>query len=42
MAKQDMSELGFRNLDEVDTAPYKKGKLETLPNEAKEKKKIAA
>ncbi|KAG2625836.1 cytochrome c oxidase assembly protein COX19-like [Panicum virgatum] len=39
MAKQDMSELGFRNLDEVDTAPYKKGKLETLPNEAKEKKK---
>jgi len=34
-----MSELGFRNLDEVDTVPYKKGKLETLPNEAKEKKK---
>ncbi|PAN18190.1 hypothetical protein PAHAL_3G184800 [Panicum hallii] len=38
MAKQDMSELGFRNLDEVDTAPDKNGKLETLPNEADEKK----
>jgi hypothetical protein len=28
MAKQDMSELGFRNVDEVGTLPDKKGKLE--------------
>jgi len=38
MAKQDMVELGFRNLDEVDTAPEKNGKLETIPNDADEKK----
>ncbi|CAL4894810.1 unnamed protein product [Urochloa decumbens] len=38
MAKQDMSELGFRNLDEMDTAPDENGKLESPPNEPKEKK----
>ncbi|KAJ1264283.1 hypothetical protein BS78_09G251400 [Paspalum vaginatum] len=38
MAKQDMSELGFRNVDEVDTAPDKNRKLESRPSEQKEKK----
>ena len=38
MAKQDMSELGFRNVDEVDTDPDKNRKLESPPNEQKEKK----
>ncbi|KAF8721290.1 hypothetical protein HU200_023219 [Digitaria exilis] len=38
MAKQDMSELGFRNMDEVDTAPDKNCKLESPPNEPKENK----
>ncbi|CAN6354405.1 unnamed protein product [Urochloa humidicola] len=38
MAKQDMSELGFRNLDGVDTAPDENGKLESRPSEPKEKK----
>jgi cytochrome c oxidase assembly protein subunit 19 len=38
MAKQDMSELGFRNVDEVDTTPDKKDKLESPPNVPKEKK----
>ncbi|TKV98197.1 hypothetical protein SEVIR_9G544000v4 [Setaria viridis] len=38
MAKQDMSELGFRNVYEVDTAPDKNDKLESPPNEPKEKK----
>ncbi|KAF8720359.1 hypothetical protein HU200_023858 [Digitaria exilis] len=38
MAKQDMSELGFRNMDEVDTAPDKNSKLESPPNEPKENK----
>jgi hypothetical protein len=28
MAKQDMSELGFRNVDEVGTLANKKSKLE--------------
>ncbi|TKW25932.1 hypothetical protein SEVIR_3G152700v4 [Setaria viridis] len=38
MAKQDMSELGFRNLVEVDTAPDDSGKLESSPpNEFKKK-----
>jgi cytochrome c oxidase assembly protein subunit 19 len=32
MAKQDMSELGFRNLDEVDTASDGSGKLDNPPN----------
>jgi len=38
MAKQDMSELGFRNLDEVETAPDKISRLESSPDEPKEKK----
>ncbi|WVZ99745.1 hypothetical protein U9M48_045002 [Paspalum notatum var. saurae] len=38
MAKQDMSELGFRNVDEVDTNPDKNRKLESPPDEQKEKK----
>ncbi|XP_039831725.1 cytochrome c oxidase assembly protein COX19-like [Panicum virgatum] len=38
MAKQDMSELGFRNLDEVETAPDKISRLESSTNEPKEKK----
>jgi len=32
MAKQDMSELGFRTVDEVDTSPDKNSKLESPPN----------
>ncbi|CAL4929067.1 unnamed protein product [Urochloa decumbens] len=38
MAKQDISELGFRNVEELDTAPDKNGKLESPPDEPKEKK----
>jgi hypothetical protein len=29
MTKQDMSELGFRSVDELDTPPEKNGKLES-------------
>ncbi|KAL6847619.1 hypothetical protein ACP4OV_022645 [Aristida adscensionis] len=36
MAKQDMSELGFRNLEEVYT-PDKNSKLEGSPSEPKKK-----
>ncbi|XP_066361890.1 uncharacterized protein [Miscanthus floridulus] len=32
MVKQDMSELGFRTVDEVDTSPDKNSKLESPPN----------
>ncbi|XP_062181469.1 uncharacterized protein LOC133885742 isoform X2 [Phragmites australis] len=39
MAKQDTSELGFRNVDEVD-APDQNGKLESPPSEPKENKII--
>ncbi|KAK3134864.1 hypothetical protein QOZ80_5BG0411750 [Eleusine coracana subsp. coracana] len=35
MAKQDMSELGFRNVEDVDMPPEKNGKLESA--EPKEK-----
>ncbi|CAN6285667.1 unnamed protein product [Urochloa humidicola] len=38
MAKQDMSELGFRHVDGLDAAPDKNGKLENPPDEPKEKK----
>ncbi|PUZ42833.1 hypothetical protein GQ55_9G613400 [Panicum hallii var. hallii] len=38
MAKQDMSELGFRSVDKVETAPDNNGILESSPNEPKEKK----
>ncbi|KAL6649066.1 hypothetical protein ACP70R_013290 [Stipagrostis hirtigluma subsp. patula] len=38
MAKQDMSELGFRNLDALDTPPDNNGKLEEPSSEPKEKK----
>nr|ACG38035.1 cytochrome c oxidase assembly protein COX19 [Zea mays]ACG45573.1 cytochrome c oxidase assembly protein COX19 [Zea mays] len=38
MAKQDMSELGFRNVDEADTSPDTKSQLESPRNEQKENK----
>jgi len=38
MAKQDMSELGFRNVDEADTSPDMNRQLESPPSEQKENK----
>jgi hypothetical protein len=38
MAKQDMSELGFRNVDEAYTSPDTNSQLESPPNEQKENK----
>uniref|UniRef100_A0ACD5TDZ1 Uncharacterized protein n=1 Tax=Avena sativa TaxID=4498 RepID=A0ACD5TDZ1_AVESA len=38
MAKQDMSELGFRNVDVVVPPPEKNGKLESPASDSKEKK----
>ncbi|XP_066384242.1 uncharacterized protein [Miscanthus floridulus] len=38
MAKQDMSELGFRNVDEADTSPDTNRQLESPPSEQKENK----
>jgi cytochrome c oxidase assembly protein subunit 19 len=38
MAKQDMSELGFRNVEEADTSPDMNSQLESPPNEQKENK----
>nr|ACG40852.1 cytochrome c oxidase assembly protein COX19 [Zea mays] len=36
MAKQDMSELGFRTVDEAGTSPDKNSKLESPPNQPKD------
>ena len=38
MAKQDMSELGFRTVDEAGTSPDKNNKLESPPNQPKDLK----
>uniref|UniRef100_A0ACD5U0G8 Uncharacterized protein n=1 Tax=Avena sativa TaxID=4498 RepID=A0ACD5U0G8_AVESA len=38
MAKQDMSELGFRNVDVVVPPPEKNDKLESPASDSKEKK----